>query len=258
MSRKGSIWYSVLLAGLLGVSHDVMAAQWRATPPKDDAAKTRAPAPVSTSTETLLELFNQLEALQTEVRQLRNQTEVQQNEIRQLRTRLQDVTEDFDRRVRTLERHGVASTKPKLPSTGTAAPAKPVVTTTGEEQKAYDAAFQLMKQGDYTAASRAFRGFINRYPSSSLASNAQYWIAESNYFVRNFRLALKEFLKVEAKYPDSRKLSDALLKIGYTYYELGEWKKARQYLQDVVKRYPNTRNARSANARLTIMKKEGH
>ena len=65
------------------------------------------------------------------------------------------------------------------------------------------------------------------------------------------------FLKVEAKYPDSRKLSDALLKIGYTYYELGEWKKARQYLQDVVKRYPNTRNARSANARLTIMQKEG-
>ncbi len=76
--------------------------------------------------------------------------------------------------------------------------------------------------------------------------------------MRNFRLALGEFKKVEEQYPNSRKLPDAMLKIGYTHYELGEWAKARRYLQEVVNRYPNTRNANSANARLRVMKKEGH
>lgn len=259
MTRKISLWHSLLLAVCCGMPHYALAAQWRATPPKDEATDASAPKAASASTDTLLELLNLLEALQTEVRELRNQTEVQQNEIRQLRARLQDLTEDLDRRVRTLERHGVAggNSEPSAASGTTAPPSLPAPPA-GDEQQAYEAAFQLMKQGDYTGASRAFRAFISRYPSSSLASNAQYWIAESNYFVRNFRLALKEFLQVEARYPDSRKLPDAMLKIGYTYYELGEWEKARQYLEAVIKRYPNTRDARSAQTRLAIMKKEGH
>jgi tol-pal system protein YbgF len=261
MSRKASLWYSLALAVCCGMPHYAIAAQWRATPPKDEAANASAPKAGSTSTETetLLELLDLLESLQTEVRQLRNQTEVQQNEIRQLRSRLQDLTQDLDRRVRILERHGVpgGNREPTATSGTTTTPPTPAPPA-GDEQQVYDAAFQLMKQGDYAGASRAFRAFINRYPSSSLASNAQYWIAESNYFVRNFRLALKEFLKVENQYPDSRKLPDAMLKIGYTYYELGEWEKARQYLEEVIKRYPNTRDARSAQARLATMKKEGH
>ncbi len=235
----------------LGVSLAASSAQWR--------AKVAENAPTATtktnaSQETLLELLTQLESLQTELQQLRNQTEVQQNEINRLRSRLQDVTRDLDRRVSAIERHGGVS----KPAASGGEPSKPLAVVTGDEQKLYDAAFQLMKQGDYTSASRSFRGFIARFPASPLASNAQYWIAESNYFVRNFRLALKEFQKVEEQYPNSRKLPDAMLKIGYAYYELGEWTKARRALQEVINRFPSTRNANSAKARLRIMKKEGH
>ena len=254
--------FSLMVVALV-IALDASAAQWRATSPSKDEQGAQS----NVSRETVLELLNQLEALQSEVRELRNQSELQENEIRQLRSRLQDVTEDLDRRIRTFERRGAApavpdsSTVPAAPAAAastqdTATPAE--VPTTGKEQEDYEAAFQLMKQGDYTGASRSFRSFIQRYPSSPLTSNAQYWIAESNYFVRNFPLALKEFIKVQEQYPDSRKLPDALLKIGYTYYELGEWAKARQYLEDVINRYPNSRNARSARARLDVMKKEGH
>jgi tol-pal system protein YbgF len=252
--------FSLMVVALL-IAFDASAAQWRATSPSKDEQGAQS----NVSRETVLELLNQLEALQSEVRELRNQSELQENEIKQLRSRLQDVTEDLDRRVRTFERRGAAPAAPDS-STAAAAPAASpqdsaapaAVPTTGKEQEDYEAAFQLMKQGDYTGASRSFRSFIQRYPSSPLTSNAQYWIAESNYFVRNFPLALKEFLKVQEQYPDSRKLPDAMLKIGYTYYELGEWAKARQYLEDVINRYPNSRNARSAGARLDVMKKEGH
>jgi len=243
--------FAVILLLALGVPLTASAAQWRAKAPEKGAA----PKPTA-SQETLLELLTQLEALQAELQTLRNQTEVQQNEINRLRSRLQDVTRDLDRRVSTIERHGGVR---KPASTGSSkGPSKPVAEVTGDEQKLYDAAFQLMKQGDYTAAARAFRSFITRFPASPLASNGQYWIAESNYFVRNFRLALKEFQKVEEQYPNSRKLPDAMLKIGYTHYELGDWAKARRYLQEVINRYPNTRNANSAKARLRVMKKEGH
>lgn len=255
MISGSRIWIPALALVLAGVSINAPAAQWRASAPDKEATKSANPA---ASSETLLELLNQLEALQAEVRELRNQTEVQENEIKQLQSRVQDLTEDLDRRVRALERGGAAAAGSATQSA--ASPAAPPVAapTSSQEQQEYEAAFQLMKQGDYTGASRAFRTFISRYPKSPLAANAQYWIAESNYFVRNFNLALKEFLKVEELYPSSRKLSDALLKIGYTYYELGEWAKARQYLQKVIERYPNTRNARSASSRLAIMKKEGH
>jgi len=254
MINGSRIWIPALVLVLAGVSSNAPAAQWRASAPDKEATKAAKPA---ASSETLLELLNQLEALQAEVRELRNQTEVQENEIRQLQSRVQDLTQDLDRRVRALERGGGAATSSVTPpARGAAAPAV-AAPASAQEQQEYEAAFQLMKQGDYAGASRAFRTFIARYPESSLASNAQYWIGESNYFVRNFNLALKEFLKVEAQYPNSRKISDALLKIGYTYYELGEWAKARQYLQKVIDRYPNTRNARSASSRLAIMKKEG-
>ncbi|MCG6975006.1 MAG: tol-pal system protein YbgF [Acidiferrobacterales bacterium] len=247
-------WLLVLPLVLAGVSMDAPAAQWRSTAPDKESTKTASP-----TSETLLELLNQLEALQAEVRELRNQTEVQENEIRQLQSRVQDLTQDLDRRVRTLERGGGTASRPANQSAASPAATPPVAApTSGQEQQEYEAAFQLMKEGDYTGASRSFRAFITRYPGSPLAANAQYWIAESNYFVRNFNLALKEFLKVEELYPNSRKLSDALLKIGYTYYELGEWTKSRQYLQKVIDRYPNSRNARSASSRLAIMKKEGH
>lgn len=245
--------FAVILLLAFGLPLASPAAQWRAKVPDKPTAAAAKP---TASQETLLELLTQLESLQTELQQLRNQTEVQQNEINRLRSRLQDVTRDLDRRVSTIERHGVVR---KSATTGGGKEAsKPVAEASGDEQKLYDAAFQLMKQGDYTAAARAFRGFIARFPASPLASNAQYWIAESNYFVRNFRLALKEFQKVEEQFPNSRKLPDAMLKIAYTHYELGNWAKARRYLQEVINRYPNSRNANSAKARLRIMKKEGH
>ena len=76
--------------------------------------------------------------------------------------------------------------------------------------------------------------------------------------MRNFKLALEEFSKVERQYPSSTKVPDALLKIGYCYYELKEWKKARLALTNVVNRYPNTAVAKSAQGYLARLQKEKH
>jgi len=213
-------------------------------------------AEATTTRNTLLDLLRQLEELQTEVRQLRNNVEVQGHEINQLKGRQRALYDDLDTRLREAERRGSATT-PAAPAAAVIAPdpSAPRVTTASQQQE-YDAAFNLMKQGLYDRAVKSFRTFLAKYPDSGLADNAQYWIAEGNYVLRNYKLALEEFTKV-VNNPQSTKAPDALLKIGYVHYELGAYDKARKTLGEVQKRFPGTGVAKLAEVRLDKMKKEG-
>ncbi len=202
--------------------------------------------------QNLLDLLQQLEALQTEVRQLRNTVEVQGHELEQLKSRQRTLYDDLDKRLRDAEKQRLDT---PAPVAGEVVPAAPRATT-AEQQQEYDAAFALMKQGLYEKAIKAFRGFLAKHPQSGLADNAQLWVAEGNYVLRNYKLALEEFNKV-LSYPQSSKAPDALLKIGYVHYELGAYDKARKALTEVRERYPGTSVAKLAAARLDKMKKEG-
>jgi len=204
--------------------------------------------------QAMLDMYQKIQALEAELARLRNQVEVQGNEMQRLQTRLRSVTEDLDQRVQNLERGG-GKTGATGPSGTTSTPP---VATNGGDQQAYNAAFSLMKQGDYSRAAASFRNFLQTYPNSPLAGNAQYWIAESSYLVRNYDQALAEFEKVVRNHANSRKVPDAMLKTGYCQYELKKYDKAKDILTEVVQRYPETQVALSAKSRLALIKKEGH
>lgn len=226
--------------------------------------------------QSMLDMQQQLDQMQTEQRQLRDTVEVQAHEIEQLKARQRDLLADIDRRVSNLEHRSpgdagasagpsAAGVSPSaevatpVPAAGVAAvrTSRANVPPSAAQQQEYETAFDLMKQGNYERAIKSFRVFVARHPDSSLADNAQYWIAEANYVLRNYKLALEEFTKVLALYPDSTKAPDSLLKIGYVYYETAAYAKARSTLNDVIARYPNTTAARLATTRLEKMKKEG-
>ncbi|MFQ6022478.1 MAG: tol-pal system protein YbgF, partial [Acidiferrobacterales bacterium] len=237
-------------------------------------AQTATGGEVTLSRQSALELLSQMEAMQAELRELRNQIEVQSHDLERLKSGQREVLRDIDQRLSKLESEAARATQP-VPSTTT--PTQPSTTTTptpsttpvtprtttaratasAQEQRDYEAAFNLLKQGLYNRASEAFSAFIQKYPSSPLAPNAQYWTAEANYVVRNFGLALKEFTKVVNDYPNSPKVADALLKIGYSYYEIASWENARTALNNVMQRFPNTTVSRLAQIRLNKMKEEG-
>lgn len=212
--------------------------------------------PRTAAQESLLDILQQLDQVQAELRQLRDTVEVQGHELNQLKARNRDLTEDLDRRLRALEQPVVAGDAPGSGAVPPPANAehRPV---TPEQQKDYDAAFELMKQGKYAAAVKAFRDFNTKHPNNGLADNAQYWIAEGTYVQRQYKQALDEFNKLVSAYPHSLKQPDALLKVGYTHYELGAYDKARKTLNEVATRFPNTTVAKLAAARLDKMKKEG-
>lgn len=252
--KMRSRWLLLVLP-MFAYASATQAEQWRATAP-DSGAK------VTASQQTLMEMYQQIQSLQEENARLRDKVEIQENELNRLQNRLRSVTEDLDRRVQQLERgggtHSSAGAAAGSATGSGSGPAPSAPAADGGDQKAYDAAFRLMKQGDYTRASRSFRQFLQKYPSSPLAGNAQYWIAESNYLVRNYKMALEEFQKVTHEYPNSRKVPDAMLKAGYCHYELKDYKTAKEVLTEITLRYPNTLVARSASSRLSLIKKEGH
>ncbi|MHB8698860.1 MAG: tol-pal system protein YbgF [Sulfuricaulis sp.] len=226
-----------------------------------------AATPASSPTrEALASMLQQLDALQTALRDLRGQVEVQANEIERLKTRQRDLLADLDRRVSDLEHRSGVAPVPPVAASAAGAPVVPVAPApvlaarvpSGQEQQDYDAAFDLMKQGFYERAAKGFQDFIIKYPQSALRDNAQYWLGEAYYVVRNFHQALVEFAKVVVDSPKSEKAPDALLKIGYSYYELGDWANARVNLNKLIAVYPGTAAAESAGLRIAKMKKEGH
>jgi tol-pal system protein YbgF len=138
------------------------------------------------------------------------------------------------------------------PATVTQIPASP------DERKDYDQALALLRDGRYTDAADAFQTFLQKYPQSEYADNAQYWLGEVYYVTRQFPLAQEAFGRVRSDYAESTKSGDALLKTGYIQYELKQWSKARATLNQVVKDYPGSTAARLADERLQRMKSEGH
>jgi len=215
----------------------------------------------------LVDLLEQVSNLQSEVQQLRGDIEVQTHNLESLQKRQRDLYLDIDRRLHRLEVGGVQQPAAVAPvpapagvagqSAGTTAAAVPALKP-ADQRKDYDRALEQLKEGRYSEASSAFQAFLKKYPGSSYADNAQYWLGEVFYVTRQFQPALAEFGKVLSDHPDSTKVADAKLKMGYIQYELKDWGKAQELLNQVIKGYPGTTTARLAQERLDRIKREGH
>jgi tol-pal system protein YbgF len=213
--------------------------------------------------DVLMEQSRQLEALQQEVSMLRDMLEEKDYQLDMITQRQRSLYSDMDRRLNSLEggasRSIVAAPVPP-PGSPPVSSTSPAVAAGDDKDGAqqYTAAFDLLKEGQYSKSITAFGSFLESYPDSKYADNAQYWLGEANYVSRQYKTALDAFQTLIAKYPESTKIPGARLKIGYTYYELKNWSASKDALMQVVKLYPNTSVASKANDRLVRIKREGH
>ena len=239
--------------------------------------------------QALVDMLSRLDALQSDLQQLRGQAEEQNHALEELRQRQRDLYLDIDRRLSRLEREGPeaaatdapqasgkASATEPAPVAGAAAKAgtspaqstqgatKPSPTTTApasseavaRERQAYQKAFDLLRQLRYQPAIEAFQGFLKQYPDGRYAHIAQYWLGEANYAQRNFKAAIASYQQLLQRYPRSPKVAEAMLKIGYSYYELGQKDEARQTLAELVRAHPGTTEAGQAQRLLETIKRE--
>lgn len=239
--------------------------------------------------ESLIELAGEVDELRAETRELRGEVESLRFETESAADRQRELYLDVDQRLQALEQRQAGGGFGGGSGDGTAdagaggsggfdggfgsgladagaqneagAPAGAQVPgveplAAGNDQDRYQAAFELIQARRYQDAAEAFRGFLDAFPDSPLADNAQYWLAETQYVQRRFEAALPEFEAVIESYPQSAKIPDALLKIGYCNFELQRWDAARDALRQVVREYPDTTAARLASQRLERLEQE--
>ena len=170
-----------------------------------------------------LELSNQIQALQKEVAQLRGQLESIDHSARQAST--QQNYEDFG------------------PNPQVGDP---------NEQRDYDNAINLFRQGEYEMAARALSNFANTYPHSVLTPGARFYEGSRYYATRDFQGAISRLERMVSTYPQDEQAGDALLVVAGSQLELNNIEGSKQTLQRVINQYPNSPAADTAQERLKM------
>ena len=112
----------------------------------------------------------------------------------------------------------------------------------------YADAMRDKSSGKLDLALDEFSKYLKWYGDTSLAPNAQYYIASIHYSQGDYDNALQEFDTVLEKYPEktNNKIPDALYYKGMTLVKLGRRTQGAEEFLELLKRFPNHDLARQA------------
>jgi tol-pal system protein YbgF len=114
----------------------------------------------------------------------------------------------------------------------------------------YNNALRDYQSAKYDLASQEFADYLKYYPSTGLAGNAQFYLAELEYRQGNFEQAVKDYDKVLEQYPGGNKAPAAQLKKGFALLELGRRADGVRELESLTARYPRSLEAQQGRERL--------
>ncbi len=227
-------------------------------------AATAAPAPVTDVTggsnderiarlERILQARQQsefqtqqrLDVLQQEVLDLRGLSEQQNYQIEQMLQRQRQLYDDIAN----------LSAKPtQLPAVTSSSETNASASSSLGETASYEYAVNLvLKQRKYDEAIPAFSEFIKKYPTSTYAANANYWLGQLLYNKGEFASAKSAFETVVNQFVESNKRGDSLVKLGMIAQKTGDTTSAKVFYQKVVKDYANSAAARIAQQQLAAL-----
>jgi len=190
----------------------------------------------------------QLDDLQNEVNELRGVTELHAHQLNQVLERQRELYQELDRRVNE------ALKTNKVPTTIVAPQGTDSTVTYSSnlsENESYDRAVNLvLKDKRYQQAIVEFKSFNQKYPQSTYAPNAHYWLGQLLFNKGDFKEAGSEFQIVVEQYKDSSKRSDSMLKLAAVAQKAGEKAKAISLYKEVIAQYANSSSAQLAQARL--------
>jgi tol-pal system protein YbgF len=205
------------------------------------------PEPLADTSSDARSLALRVQQLEEEIRRLNGLVEEQAS----LLTRLQDQSleryVEVDRRLATIASgEGINATDDPVPPADTvalgepnAAPEEPLKVPQMGEQEAYQAAYGLVRERQFSDALTAFAAFLGEYPFGRFAPNAHYWLGELYLVVEPVdpESARQNFQVLLDQYPNDRKVPDALYKLGRVHALKGNQERSREYLQRVISEY---------------------
>jgi tol-pal system protein YbgF len=121
-------------------------------------------------------------------------------------------------------------------------------------QRMFDNAYGDYTGGYYDIAIIGFNNYINTFPQSDKADDAQLNIGQALHASGKFREAVEAFQKVLSNYPQSDSVPVAYYKMGLTYEALKQLDLARKAFETVIERHPTAYEAILARQRLDSLK----
>jgi tol-pal system protein YbgF len=172
------------------------------------------------------------------------------NRLQALETKLQAVTERLDR----LDSGGgqnSANSSMNSPSAGTPE-RSPELSELSEKSEAelYGEGKRAFDNNQTESAKKIFQVFLEKYPKSPEADNAQFWLAESFFRDKWYEKAILEYQKVIENYPKGNKVTDSLWKQGLAFLNYGDKANARLIWETLVKKFPGSPQAQMASQKL--------
>jgi tol-pal system protein YbgF len=165
------------------------------------------------------------------------------NEVNGLGERLTGTNQRIDRlSEQVAELKKLVENLPKLPTMTQITPGNP--------DQLFAAAYGDYSRGNYDLAISEFRQYVETYPTSEMADNAQYWIGEALVAKRQYNEAIAEFDKVSTLFPKGDKVPAARFKKALALSEQGQAEAARAEFQALIKLYPRSNEAALARQQL--------
>ena len=190
----------------------------------------------------------QLDEMQQEVNEIRGELELHSYKLEQILQRQRELYLEIDKRIEA------AMIKPE-PEVTEVASTEPANSLSADENAVYDRAVNLiLKDKRYDQAIPEFQAFLQRFPKSSYASNAHYWLGLLLFNKQQWGDSEYHFDQVVSFYPDSTKRADSMLKLGIIAHQQNNQAKALQLYERVVSEYPDTSVRKLADARIRNIK----
>jgi len=188
-----------------------------------------------------LELSTQMLGLREEISRLYGEIETLRYENEQLKKRQQDLYLDLDSRLSRFEGSSAKTGRSAAPAANQAA-----------ENQAYENALNLFRASKYKEASTALSAFVQTYPDSEMAPNAQFWLGSAWYAQGKCKEAMEAELALLQEWPDATRAPDANLVIANCQRDMKNRAAEQGTLREILARYPASPVADEAKKRLGI------
>lgn len=195
----------------------------------------------------LIEMSNQLLAIENKMADLRGELEESQYEIAELKAAQTQQYADFQQQIEAMKQaHAdeIAQLKAEQLEQGSEVVVQAtdtvIVTSAEEAEQAYERAKQYVFDRDYEAAVSAFEAVTELYPNSEQSGNAFYWLGEMYLVIEqpDIDKAAESFIKSIENEPGSARKPDALIRAAQTLEALGQPNAAKEFAKQLVNDYP--------------------
>jgi tol-pal system protein YbgF len=186
---------------------------------------------------------------QAKVDQVSGQIQTLNDSIDELKSRLVKASKQLDD-IQGQQQNMTQPTGQPAPAGAPVAPSGAAAIQAPPADALYNNALRDYNAARYELALSQFQDFLKYYPTTDLAGNAQYYIADMEYRSGNFEAAVTDYDKVLEQFPGGNKAAAAQLKKGYSLLELGKKDAGVRELNALIQRYPRTIEASQARERL--------